>query len=106
MIVLVIFHRRRTRNDEKEWGKDPQELDDYGLGGGTDFRSKGAVKAPTPAHKPERPANSAKNYDEPVDELPHTGQVPVNTPQGLAAQLRQRDKDDIYAPAPVPRSMV
>lgn len=37
--VLVVLHLRRRKRDKREWTKDPQELDDYGLGTNTAISS-------------------------------------------------------------------
>ncbi|KAK7964073.1 hypothetical protein PG984_013377 [Apiospora sp. TS-2023a] len=69
MVVLYLLHMRRKRNDQKEWPKDPQELEDYG------FDSPGGIKAP----------KSAKQRDNRMSNLP-TAQPQVN-PFGNQAEV-------------------
>ncbi|KAH6646576.1 hypothetical protein BKA67DRAFT_662985 [Truncatella angustata] len=104
-ITLWIFHRRRTRRDNEEWTKDPQELDDYGVGTTTTTIRAGNVKPPPQAHHHERPN---KSTDEGGLGVPNN-RLSVDSTQSLARQLRQqehRDNDFLTKTAQQPRSLV
>ncbi|KAI1851502.1 hypothetical protein JX265_013249 [Neoarthrinium moseri] len=112
LIVLFIFHRKRTKRDNQEWTKDPQELDDYGMAdhSTTSNRTGGAgVKPPQQAHHHDR-ANKEEG-DLAGLGVPHN-RVSVESTQSLARQLRQNDMrsmghDDTFnSTAQVPRSLV
>ncbi|KAK8062517.1 hypothetical protein PG997_014614 [Apiospora hydei] len=69
LVVLWLFHLRRKRNDQKEWGKDPQELEDYGFDDGSSRPSKGAKK------------------DNRMSNLPMAGGRPQDNPFGNQAEV-------------------
>jgi hypothetical protein len=105
LILLFFLHLRRKKRDEREWGKDPQELEDYGIGPEVLGHRKG-VQAPIPAHRPG--GGGGKHYgssDDDFDNLPDN--KPVSSTHDLAAQLAQRGRDDTYgSAAQVPRPLV
>lgn len=70
LVVLWLLHMRRKRNDQKEWPKDPQELEDYGFG------DSGGIKPP----------KSAKQRDNRMSNLPTVGQ-PQENPFGNQAEV-------------------
>ncbi|KAI0450988.1 hypothetical protein F5B21DRAFT_488623 [Xylaria acuta] len=47
LAVLTFFHLRRKRRDEKEWPKNNQELEDYGI-----VPPSSTVRQPQAAHQP------------------------------------------------------
>ncbi|KAK6075592.1 hypothetical protein SCUP234_07681 [Seiridium cupressi] len=100
IIVLYIFHRRRTKRDNQEWTKNPQELDDYGIGTTTTVNS-GAVRPPQQAHHHDR---FNKETDGVGLGVPNN-RISVDSTQSLARQLRQHD-DTYISTAQVPRSLV
>ncbi|KAF2998356.1 hypothetical protein G7054_g2650 [Neopestalotiopsis clavispora] len=106
LVVIVIFQRRRTRRDNQEWTKDPQELEDYGMGTmDLDNNAKaGNVRIPPEAHRAERPA--AANKEEGLgSEMPPQSRISVTSTVSLARQLRGHD-DTLSSTAQVPRSLV
>ncbi|KAK8078933.1 hypothetical protein PG994_002740 [Apiospora phragmitis] len=71
LVILWFLHMRRKRNDQREWPKDPQELEDYGF-----ESSSGGPKPP----------RSAKQRDNRMSNLPTAGQ-PQENPFGNQAEV-------------------
>ncbi|ETS72981.1 hypothetical protein PFICI_15373 [Pestalotiopsis fici W106-1] len=103
LVVIVIFQRRRTRRDNQEWTKDPQELEDYGMGTmDLDNTAKtGSVRLPPEAHRAERPVKA----EGAGSEMPPQSRISVTSTVSLARQLRGHD-DTLSSTAQVPRSLV
>ncbi|KAI8948612.1 hypothetical protein F4801DRAFT_581251 [Xylaria longipes] len=55
--VLTFFHLRRKRADEKEWPKNNQELEDYGI-----VAPSSTVRQPQTAHHP--PQQQQQQYND------------------------------------------
>ncbi|KAK6836543.1 hypothetical protein PG995_006069 [Apiospora arundinis] len=73
-VVLYMFHLRRKRNDEREWPKDPQELDDYGFGSD----NAGGVKPPKqtyPGRGSSMPGGTNSNSNAPENPFGNTAEV-------------------------------
>lgn len=70
-IVLYLFHLRRKRNDEREWPKDPQELDDYGFGSD----SAGGVKPPKNTYSGSTPGNKNNSNNNAENPFGNTAEV-------------------------------
>lgn len=79
--ILVILHYRHKRNDEREWPKNNQELDDYGVGPMPPSRG-GAVGKPKSAYRPPR-----VDADDDSDTLPAPRER-RDSLQSLARSLR------------------
>ncbi|KAI0126218.1 hypothetical protein BJ170DRAFT_463973 [Xylariales sp. AK1849] len=103
--VLIYLHTRRQRRDKREWTKDPQELDDYGLG--REPASTNNVAAPRQAHPHDRSYAMGSGLDGLDDKnlgVP-IGRISVDSTQSLARSLRQ--SDHAFASKPqTPRAMV
>jgi hypothetical protein len=100
IVTLYIFHRRRTKRDNQEWTKDPQELDDYGMGAMRAVKA-GHVQPPPVAHHHDRPNKETEGMGLGV---PHN-RISIDSTHSLARQLRGHD-DNLHSAAQVPRSLV
>ncbi|KAI4592262.1 hypothetical protein KJ359_011321 [Pestalotiopsis sp. 9143b] len=101
LVVIVIFQRRRTRRDNQEWTKDPQELEDYGMGTMDNSAKTGNVRPPPQAHRADRPAKE----EEAGGNMPLHSRVSVTSTNSLARQLRGHD-DTLNSSAQMPRDLV
>ncbi|KAI0205896.1 hypothetical protein F4808DRAFT_455400 [Astrocystis sublimbata] len=57
--VLTFFHLRRKRRDEKEWPKNNQELDDYGI-----VAPSSNIRPPQSAHHAPQQQQQQQQYNE------------------------------------------
>ncbi|KAI4861338.1 hypothetical protein F4820DRAFT_434014 [Hypoxylon rubiginosum] len=83
--LLVFLHYRHKRRDEREWPKNNQELDDYGMGSTTPSSNAAAPGRPKNAYK--RPRVDPDDDDDAASNLPPPG-ARRDSLQSLARSIR------------------
>ncbi|KAI1378101.1 hypothetical protein F4677DRAFT_414413 [Hypoxylon crocopeplum] len=93
--VLLFLHFRRKRRDDKEWPKNNQELDDYGIGPLPTASNLNNAAAPKPrtAYRAPRVEPDSDNENDPYQPPPNTRRDSL---QSLARSLR--GNPDAYRP--------
>ncbi|KAH8649940.1 hypothetical protein BX600DRAFT_517165 [Xylariales sp. PMI_506] len=104
LCVLTFLHFRRKKRDAREWTKDPQELDDYGMGVDTGAGAGRGPREPQKAyHQNDLP--SMKDEESGLD-LGHNRKSSMESQRELARNLRQFDNTTLPSKAEAPHSMV
>ncbi|KAI0471396.1 hypothetical protein F4859DRAFT_515611 [Xylaria cf. heliscus] len=71
--VLTFFHLRRQRQDKKEWPKNNQELEDYGI------VTSSSVRPPQTAHHPPQQRNDQYQRNDKYREPGFASQQPARS---------------------------